>query len=54
VAKLDWEKAKRPSGVPPAEKEGTHRQGSAKRQAALAAFVEKHGLRCFKCDSDKA
>jgi hypothetical protein len=24
------------------------------RQTALAAFVEEHGIRCFKCGAEKA
>lgn len=59
VAKIDWEKARAASRarrdaaeaatVTPAE---ARRRGT--RQAALAAFVEQHGLRCFKCGAGDA
>jgi RNase H len=52
VAKRDWEKAKRRDAVPPKPRDSG--QSGAKRQAALAAFVSQHDLRCFKCGAEKA
>ena len=47
VTKLDWSKAKPKSAPEPRDK----RRESALRQTAIAAFVSKHELACFKCGS---
>jgi ribonuclease HI len=54
VAKLDWQRARQRDAARDASSEPKARQGgNGKRQAALAAFVEQHGLRCFKCGGEK-
>jgi ribonuclease HI len=54
VAKRDWQKARERDAARRAFAGAKPRQGgSGKRQDALAAFVEKHGLRCFNCGAEK-
>jgi hypothetical protein len=57
MSRLDWEKARdRDRGR--ATKQAPPGAGAAKRRAArqdaLAAFVEKHEIGCFKCGAAKA
>lgn len=46
---MDWDKAKRKSAAP-APKPASRKQQD-QRQKALAEFVAKHDLSCFKCGS---
>jgi hypothetical protein len=45
--RLDWEKAKR-RGIAPTPERDTRKQ-QMHRQTAMAEFVAKHELACFKC-----
>ena len=55
VAKLDWQKARQREAARDVGAAGKPRpETNAKRQAALAEFVRRHGLRCFKCGGEKA
>jgi hypothetical protein len=47
TGRLDWDKAKRRNLAPPPERD-TRKQQMA-REDALAGFVAKHELACFKC-----
>ena len=44
---MDWEKAKRRDLTPPLERDTRKQQ--MQRQTAMAEFVAKHELACFKC-----
>jgi hypothetical protein len=48
VTRFDWDKAKRASGEPREKKPNTRRQQML-RQTAMADYVAKHELACFKC-----
>ncbi len=55
MAKLDWQKAREREAARNFGAAGKPRpETNAKRQAALAEFVRKHELRCFKCGGEKA
>ena len=45
MTKLDWEKAK----PKPAQKPRDNRKAAMLRQEAMAEYVAKHELACFKC-----
>jgi hypothetical protein len=50
VTRLDWSKAK----PKPTPEPRDNRKATAHRQAAMAAYVAKHELACFKCGTRKA
>ncbi len=58
MARLDWQKAQDRDRAHEAKKLAPPAPASTRRrstqQMARAAFVDKHGLSCFKCGADKA
>lgn len=58
MTRLDWEKAKERERAGEAKASSRPGPSSAKRRAtaemARTAFVEKHGISCFKCGATKA
>jgi hypothetical protein len=58
LSRLDWDKARERDRVREAKQTAAPDQGgarrSAARQAALAEFVAKHEIACFKCGAEKA
>jgi hypothetical protein len=58
VARLDWHKARDRDRAQEAKNSAPPGPASTRRrstqQMARAAFVDKHGLRCFKCGAEKA
>lgn len=58
LARLDWEKAQERDRTREAKQAASPPRAAvrqqAARQAALDAFVEEHGIGCFKCGVEKA
>jgi hypothetical protein len=58
MARMDWEKRRAAEqGLESARAEAASKPIGARsrsRHTALLAFVEKHGLACFKCGATKA
>jgi hypothetical protein len=54
--RLDWEKARRRELVAhdPIGKRERKKRSQERRQRALADFVSRHEISCFKCGKDKA
>lgn len=58
MSRLDWEKARERERAQEAKAESAPGPDAARRrslrQTAMAEFVTKHNLRCFKCGADRA
>lgn len=58
MSRLNWDKARERDRVrktkQPAASGQAGVRGRAARQAALAEFVAKHEIACFKCGAEKA
>jgi hypothetical protein len=50
MTKLDWNKAKPKQASEPRD----NRKAAMTRQAAMAEYVSKHDLACFKCGTRRA